>query len=150
MDLATYLLRKHEKNYHDYIRQRLRQVGGFIQFIRNELGEFYKVKDLLHPLQFDLLTDSVKKYVTGEVPGRERNSLALKLGTTFKAMAERLRGKSLRNSANPESQELRRTTEAFLELYRSEWPDVVSSQCLKRMYDAKMNKQQEQYMKRKK
>ena len=143
LDLATYLLRKHETEYHGYIRARLRQIGGFIKFIRNELGEDVKVRDLLNPLEFDSLTVNIKKYITGEFPGRERNSLALKLGHTLKAMAERLRGKCLRDSGNPESQELRRATEDFLELYRSEWPDVVSSQCLKRMYDAKMNKKKD-------
>ena len=100
------------------------------------------MKDLIHPEKFDLLTCNVKKYCAGQIPGKERNSLALKLGHNLKAMAERLRGKCLRESARDESRELRRTTDAFLELYKTEWPDVVSSQCLKRMYDAKINKKQ--------
>ena len=98
--------------------------------------------ELLTPEHFDLLTVNVKKFIVGELPGKNKNSLGLKLGGTLKQMAQRLRGKCLRDSANPKSQEQRRLTEAFIELYQTEWPDVVSSQCLKRIYDAKMNKAQ--------
>ena len=98
--------------------------------------------DLMKPKNFDLLTVSVKNFIVADSEDQPKNSLALKLGTSIKQMAERLRGTYIRNSDDPSSDRGRKQTEDFLELMKTEWTNTVNSQCLKRMYDWKMNRQQ--------
>ena len=129
-------------DYHNYIRAKLRQVGRLLLYIRKETDEDYMMKDLLVPKYFDLLATSVKNFVVSGEPGKERNSLALKLGGSIKQMAQRFRGKCLRNPGDPEADSKRQLSSNFLELFDSEWSHIVSSRCLKRMYDAKLNKKQ--------
>ena len=128
--------------YHKYIREKCRQVARLLLFIRKETDEDYAMSDLLIPKYFDLLATSVKNFVTENGPGKEKNSLALKLGGSIKQMAQRLRGKCLRNSGSPEADSKQRLSGNFLELFDSEWSHIVSSRCLKRMYDARLNKRQ--------
>ena len=142
MELAKFLLKKHEQDYHNHIRAKLRQVARLLLFIREETDEDYQMSDLLVPKHFDLLATSVKNFVMVKGPGKEKNALALKLGGSIKQMAQRLRGKCLRNSGDKEADLKQRQSASFLELFDSEWSHVVSSRCLKRMYDAKLNKKQ--------
>ena len=100
------------------------------------------MKDLMKPKKFDFLTVSVKNFIVAGSKDQPKNSLALKLGTSLRQMAERLRGTYLRNSDDPSSDRGRKETEDFLELMKMEWTNTVSTQCLKRMYDYKMNRQQ--------
>ena len=142
MELAKFLLQKHENEYHRYIREKLRQVGRLLLFINKETDGDYSMSDLLTPRNFDILTVCLRNFIVGEEPGKEKNSLALKLMTSIKQIAQRYRGKWLRQTGDPEAEKKQRQTDSFITLIDDEWRHTVSSRCLRRMYDAKLNKYQ--------
>ena len=100
------------------------------------------MSDLITPSNFDILTVCLRNFIVGEEPGKEKNSLALKLMTSIKQIAQRYRGKWLRRAGDPEAEKKQRLADSFICLIDDEWRHTVSSRCLKRMYDMRLNKKQ--------
>ncbi len=139
---GMYLLDNYEGAYKQYCRERLRQLGRFLLFVCDKAeAEDLGYKELLQPENFDMVVANVKAFIVHE--SGARNSLALKLGHSIKRLALLLKGQCLRSPDSEEAGEIRKRTDIFLELFESEWSDRVSSQCLRRMADEKMNKAQE-------
>lgn len=131
-----HLLDKHGERNHDYIRQKLRHLGHLVLLIRKDSeNESLFLADLFNPELFDMLVASVKTMAS--------NAGQLKIGSSLNKIASLLISRTQRDRSTARNIELRESAQAFLTIFDAEWSDRISSQCLRSIYDKKMNKTEE-------
>jgi hypothetical protein len=133
---AIFLLDAHAGDADKHIRQKLRQLGTLVLLLRKDSeNDSLLLSDVINPESFDLVIANVKTLGS--------NSLQLKLGASLRKIAALTVTQSLRHRFTALSNELRESCEAFIAIYDGEWSSRISKQCLKKMYDLKMNKKEE-------
>ncbi len=130
------LVEKYGKTKMDYLRQRARQLGQLMVYVHDHTCFTGGLREMLTPERFDLFIDSVKKLSTSGQ--KEALSLPLKLGHSVNRCLLLLKGESIRKK----DKILKENVEGMQLLMELEWHDRVSSQSLKKLYDAKMNQKE--------
>lgn len=131
----------HDKSKHDYIRQKMREMGRLIRHSQRE-GKLKKIEDFYVPSNFNHVVAAVK-----DVAGFDEDtntyktpSLALKLGHSLKKIADILECEAqMSDSDNKQFLENLRRTRS---LYEKKWDVLVSSSALQTLKEWKWNKPQ--------
>ncbi|KAM9477350.1 uncharacterized protein Hap1MRO34_010195 isoform 2-T2 [Clarias gariepinus] len=133
-----YLKHGHDKTKHEYIRQKLREIGRLIQQSQ-KAGRLKTIKDFFLPSNFNFVIDAVKA-VSGF--NEEKNiyktpSLALKLGHTLKKIADILECDAQMEESDNE--EFLKNLSRTRGLFEKKWDVCVSSRALQTLKEAKWN-----------
>lgn len=128
----------HDKGKHEYIRQKMRELGRLILLAKGT-GKLKKIEDFYKPSNFNLVIDAVKE-VAGfdtEKNAYKTPSLALKLGHGLKKIADILECDAQMKVPVDEQfiDNVRRTRN----LLEKKWDVLVSSRALQNLKEAKWN-----------
>ena len=139
MRIMTYgrrLVDKYGSVQKNYITQKLRQMGRLLVQLKSH--SIYGIDDALDRSSWDVLVEAVKG-VSGydkETQQYGTPSLALKLGHSLKACATYLQIEALKDGDD----EKKRKAEAFLQLYKADWEESVSSKALNTLQNKQYNR----------
>ena len=128
----------HDNDKHNYIRQKLREIGRLVQELRRESKEDSKqLEDFIFPANFKLITKCCKlvsgydaKSNTYATP-----SLALKIGHSLQKCLKLLIGKGIET----ENRDLQCRAEELSKLFEINWTDDISSNAIRTLHHAKRN-----------
>lgn len=127
----------HDSTKHEYIRQKLRELGRFLIKLREQTPSV-TLEDAIKPSNFMNMVEAVKL-----TAGYNENShsyktpsLALKIGHSLLKVSEILQC----NALIAENTDLAYSTETFQKLYRAKWSEYISHTALCTISDAKYNK----------
>ncbi|MEQ2196879.1 hypothetical protein XENOCAPTIV_016543, partial [Xenoophorus captivus] len=128
----------HDKTKHDYIRQKMRELGRLIQHAKRN-GKVKQIEDFYKPSNFNFVIAAVK-----DVAGFDEDkntyktpSLALKLGHSLKKIADILECEAQMAESDNEQfiENVRRTRSLLVK----KWDVLVSSRALQTLQEAKWN-----------
>jgi len=121
---------------HEYIRQKMRELGRLLICTR-EVTPLTSIKELIHPTNFMHAVSAVKRTAgyNEETNIYEKASVAVKLGHSLNKIAMLIESHSTINEDN-ESAEF---ANSFQQLYRTRWPEYISSTARRTMEEAKWN-----------
>ncbi|KAM4577992.1 uncharacterized protein V3H82_012082 [Fundulus diaphanus] len=128
----------HDKAKHDYIRQKMRELGRLIQHSKRT-GKMKQIEDFFIPSNFNVVIAAVK-----DVAGFDEDknnyktpSLALKLGHSLKKIADILECEAQMSESDNEKfiENVRRTRSLFVK----KWDVLVSSRALQNLKEGKWN-----------
>ena len=128
----------HLVQQHQYIKQKVRELGRFLLQIRELDVSVQMLKDCIDPTKFSLVVNAVKR-ISGYMEGAGKYttpSLALKLGHSLKKSAQYVKSEALQCQDN----EMKNRAAAFFELCQVEWSSEVSSQALTTLHEKAYNK----------
>ncbi|XP_028298057.1 uncharacterized protein LOC114460324 isoform X2 [Gouania willdenowi] len=138
--LGEHLFAKHghDKTKHEYIRQKMREIGRLLRHSRKS-GKLKKIEDFYLPSNFNYVVQAVK-----DVAGFDEDkniyktpSLALKLGHSLKKIADILECDA--QMAGSDGEEFLKNVQKSRSLYGKRWDVCVSSQALQTLREAKWN-----------
>ncbi|XP_070820041.1 uncharacterized protein [Chaetodon trifascialis] len=128
----------HDKTKHEYIRQKMREIGRLILQSRKS-GRLKRIEDFYVPSNFNRVVDAVK-----DVAGFDEDtntyktpSLALKLGHTLKKIADILECDA--KMAESDNEDFLKNLERSRGLYEKKWDVCVSSRALQTLKEGKWN-----------
>lgn len=127
------------KSKHQYIAQRMRELGRFMLAAKDMDKTVKGLKDLCVPSRFEFVV-SVAKKVTEFSPGKNeygKPSTAVKIGFCLKGAVEVLIGQTLMNDDDLAE----RKAKKFLELLEKNWKNYVSVSAHQTMQEKRWNKQ---------
>ncbi|XP_031139915.2 uncharacterized protein LOC116039306 isoform X1 [Sander lucioperca] len=127
----------HDKTKHEYIRQKMREVGRLILQAQKD-GRLKKKEDFYVPSNFNFVVEAVKE-VAGfneERNGYKTPSLALKLGHSLKKIADIQCEAQMAESDN---EEFLRNLERSRSIYEKKWDVCVSSLALQTLKEGRWN-----------
>ncbi|KAG1934044.1 hypothetical protein F2P79_020181 [Pimephales promelas] len=136
---AEFLYSKHghDASKHDYIRQKTRQLGRFLQTLRRK-SSIQSLEDAIKASNFMKVIEAVK-----ETSGFEEHnnsykipSLALKIGHSLLKVSDIIRCHALMAG----DEDLIKSSEAFQKLYQAKWSEYISHCALSTISDLKYNK----------
>ncbi|KAK9959586.1 hypothetical protein ABG768_009700, partial [Culter alburnus] len=139
LQFAQSLCNRHgfHKSKHEYIRQKVRELGRFIIAMRRK-SPSASLEDAMKPANFMNVIQAVK-----ETAGFQENtntyqtpSLALKIGHSLLKVSEIIQCHAL----IAENAELASTAKAFQKLYKSKWSEYISHTALRTINESKYNK----------
>ncbi|XP_063061964.1 uncharacterized protein LOC134454738 isoform X2 [Engraulis encrasicolus] len=121
---------------HQYIRQKLREVGRLLLYSK-EVGHLKTMSDFVIPANFPHVVSAVR-HVSGF--SAEKNnfripSLALKLGHSLKKIADIIECEAMISGEKETVQNARN----FKQIYDTKWNECISSSALRTLTDAKYN-----------
>lgn len=128
----------HDKSKHEYIRQKMREIGR-LHLHSRRVGKLKKMKDFFKPANFNLVVETVK-VVCGFDEDRnsyKTPSLALKLGHSLKKIADVLECEAQMRECSDE--ELIENVKRTRNLFEKKWDICVSSHALQTLREAKWN-----------
>ncbi|KAH3809500.1 hypothetical protein DPMN_028112 [Dreissena polymorpha] len=134
--------RGHDEKQHNYIRQKLREVGRLLKDMRSCPGNVEKsLENFMYPDAFKFITQSCKNVAgfDGNTNTYATPSLALKIGTTLQKCLKILISKGIETN----NQDLQTRAEDLSKLFEINWTDDVSSNALRTLHEAKQNSQKE-------
>lgn len=139
LQLAQSFFNKHgqDPSKHEYIRQKIREVGRLLLILRNEFS-IYNIEDAVRPSNFHVLVQAVKR-VSGfdeDSHSYKTPSLALKLGHSLHKISDLICCTALVSG----NDELKKSCQAFKTLYLSKWSELVSHTALTTLSDKRFNK----------
>ena len=129
-------LELHDNEKPHLVRNKARNLGRLLIHIRKSNTELEQcdLENLLIPVHFDLIVDSVKQLAS---QGKKKaTSLPLKLGQEIQTLIAILMGESIRRGDDA----LKDSCERFSKLYDADWSRRVSLKARKTLYDARLNK----------
>ena len=136
---ADTLFRKHghDPSKHDYIRQKISQLGRFLQTIRKR-SSILTLEDAIKPGNFMQVIEAVKETAGFD---KEKNcytipSLALKIGHSLLKVSDILHCHALMAGDD----NLIKSSKAFQTLYTAKWSEYISHCALSTISDLKYNK----------
>ncbi|XP_059907777.1 uncharacterized protein LOC132457539 isoform X2 [Gadus macrocephalus] len=136
---ADTLFRKHghDPSKHDYIRQKIRQLGRFLQTLRKR-SSILTLEDAIKPGNFMEVIEAVKETAGFD---KERNryktpSLALKIGHSLLKVSDIIHCHALIAG----NDNLIKSSKAFQKLYTAKWSEFISHCALSTISDLKYNK----------
>ncbi|XP_029942327.1 uncharacterized protein LOC115384133 isoform X2 [Salarias fasciatus] len=140
MKLAEHLYTKHghDKAKHEYIRQKMREVGRLIQQSQR-MGKLKCIKDFFVPSNFNHVIEAVKA-VAGfneDTNTYKTPSLALKLGHSLKKIADILECEA--QMAESDNEEFLNNLKKTRTLLDKKWDVCVSSGALQTLRESKWN-----------
>ncbi|CAI5686492.1 unnamed protein product [Oreochromis niloticus] len=128
----------HDKTKHEYIRQKMREIGRLLLRSR-EAGTLKKMEDFYVPSNFKFVVEAVK-----DVAGFDEDkniyrapSLALKLGHSLKKIADILECEA--KMADFHDEEFLKNLKRSRDLYEKKWDVCVSSRALQTLKEGKWN-----------
>lgn len=127
------------KSKHQYIAQRMRELGRFMLAAKDMNKTVKGLKDLCVSSRFEFVV-SVAKKVTEFSPGKNeygKPSTAVKIGFCLKGAVEVLIGQTLMNDDDLAE----RKAKKFLELLEKNWKNYVSVSAHQTMQEKRWNKQ---------
>lgn len=128
----------HDKDQHNYIRQKLREVARLVQELRKQSGDENKhLEDFVYPSSFHLIANCCK-YVAGYDEGTNSYatpSLALKIGHILQKCLKIVVGKGIETR----NKELQCRAEELGRLFEINWTDDISSNALRTLHHSKRN-----------
>ncbi|XP_063059396.1 uncharacterized protein LOC134452758 isoform X2 [Engraulis encrasicolus] len=121
---------------HQYIRQKLREVGRLLLYSK-EVGHLKTMSDFIIPANFPHVVSAVR-HVSGF--SAEKNnfcipSLALKLGHSLKIIANIIECEAMKKG----ERECVQNAQTFKQIYDTKWNECISSSALRTLTDAKYN-----------
>ncbi|XP_062599195.1 uncharacterized protein LOC134260661 [Saccostrea cucullata] len=135
--------RLYEKNganlhQHQYISQRLRELGRLLMQFKEDHTEITSLKSALNPANWDKLILAIKTLAGHDEKDNsyQTPSLPLKLGHSLSKCAKILKS----NAIIEENEADRKIADNFLILYQSDWEERISSQALATLHNEKFNK----------
>ena len=136
MEYAKYLYNKHgsEIPKHDYIRQKLRELGRLILY-GGQVTPLKTIKEYVTPKNFELTVKAVKHVAQTKTRKANAVSLPLKLGFSLKKMSLLLESKALMEGDKKAAEEACN----FRKIYDNKWNELVSGECLKTLTEDKWN-----------
>ncbi|XP_076011575.1 uncharacterized protein LOC143004514 [Genypterus blacodes] len=128
----------HDKTKHEYIRQKMREIGRLIRQSR-KAGRLKRIEDFYVPSNFNFVVEAVKNVAGFD---EDKNmyktpSLALKLGHTLKKIANILECEA--QMAESDNEEFLKNLERSRSLYEKKWDVCVSSRALQTLEEGKWN-----------
>ena len=134
MEMGKHLYNKHgfEVDKHEYIRQKLRELGRLCLH-GGEVTNMKTIKEYVIPANFMQTVDAVKHTAQGN-KGHSK-SLPLKLGHSLKRMSMLLESDAIIKGDKDGAEEAR----AFRNLYDAKWHELVSVTSLKSLNESKWN-----------
>ncbi|KAL7387003.1 hypothetical protein ABVT39_016899 [Epinephelus coioides] len=136
---ADTLFRKHghDPSKHDYIRQKIRQLGRFLQTIRKR-SSILTLEDAIKPGNFMEVIEAVKETAGFD---KDKNcyktpSLALKIGHSLLKVSDIIHCHALMAGDD----NLIKSSKAFQKLYTAKWSEYISHCALSTISDLKYNK----------
>ncbi|XP_023805402.1 uncharacterized protein LOC111946283 isoform X2 [Oryzias latipes] len=128
----------HDKNKHEYIRQKMREIGRLVLISRKE-GKLQGLEDFFKPSNFNIVVEMVKK-VSGfneDTNAYKTPSLALKLGHSLKKISDILECETQMSESIDEEflENIKRTRT----LFEKKWDVCISSRALQTLTEAKWN-----------
>ncbi|CAL8266038.1 unnamed protein product [Lota lota] len=139
LQFANSLYNKHgqDKSKHEYIRQKIRELGRFLITLRKTRPDM-SLEDAVKPIHFMDVIKAVK-----ETAGFNKDqhtyrtpSLALKIGHSLLKVGEIFHCHALMT----EDTELAQCTKAFRKLYQTKWAEYISHTALCTISESKYNK----------
>ncbi|XP_026195542.1 uncharacterized protein LOC113148187 isoform X2 [Anabas testudineus] len=127
------------KSRHQYISQRMRELGRFVLVAKDMDKTVICLEDLCAPKKFDLVVSAAKK-LTEFSPGKNeygKPSKAVKIGFCLKGAAEVLIGQTLMNDDDLAEKKAKK----FLELLERSWKNIVSVNAHQTIQEKKWNKE---------
>lgn len=135
IQLAQYLLEKYgnNANKHDYIRQRLREMGRLLLVLHER--SIFSFEDAIKPINFYKVVEAVKDIAGFDEKMQSYNkpSLALKLGHSLKKI-----GAIILTRADGNEQ-MMRDTKTFMKLCAKEWSELVTQTAIASLSGRKVN-----------
>ncbi len=127
---------KYEDRHHGFVRQKARQVARLLLQVRRRDLSLSEVTltDLIDPSYFDTIIHAVEELALEG--GTETLSLPLGLGNTLKKLIVTVKGVAVRTRNG----QLIESANLFQTHMDSEWTDRVSAKSLRKIRDAKINK----------
>ncbi|XP_032365342.1 uncharacterized protein LOC116680314 isoform X3 [Etheostoma spectabile] len=127
----------HDPSKHDYIRQKIRQLGRFLQTIRKR-SLILTLEDAIKPGNFMEVIEAVKETAGFD---KEKNcyktpSLALKIGHSLLKVSDIIHCHALMAGDD----NLIKSSKAFQKLYTAKWSEYISHCALSTISDLKYNK----------
>lgn len=139
MRYAESLYRKHghDSSKHEYIRQKIRQIGRFLLEFR-ETSQFLNLEDAVKPNNFLKVIEAVKNPAgySSEKNSYKVPSLMLKIGHSLVKINEIIHCHAL--ITNNEAQV--KSSDAFEKLHRKKWAEYISHSALSTISEMKYNK----------
>ncbi|XP_030218994.1 uncharacterized protein LOC115548476 [Gadus morhua] len=134
MEMGKHLYNKHgfEVDKHEYIRQKLRELGRLCLH-GGEVTNMKTIKEYVIPANFMQTVDAVKHTAQGN-KGNSK-SLPLKLGHSLKRMSMLLESDAIIKGDKDGAEEAR----AFRSLYDAKWHELVSVTSLRSLNESKWN-----------
>lgn len=139
LQLAQSFLNKHgqDPSKHDYIRQKLREVGRLLLILRMQFS-LHTIEDAVKPANFGMVIQAVKR-VSGYDAAKHTyhtSSLALKLGHSLNKLCDIIHCRALM----VEDDARIKSTQTFKKLYNSKWSELVSHGALTTLHEGHFNK----------
>ncbi|XP_071357574.1 uncharacterized protein [Trachinotus anak] len=128
----------HDKTKHEYIRQKMREIGRLIE-LSQKAGRLKQIEDFYVPSNFNFVVEAVKGVAGFD---EEKNlyktpSLALKLGHALKKIADILEG--VAQMAESDNEEFLKNVKTTRNLDEKKWDVCVSSRALQTLKEGKWN-----------
>ncbi|XP_049333749.1 uncharacterized protein LOC111190366 [Astyanax mexicanus] len=127
----------HDKTKHEYIRQKLRELGRFLATLRKK-NPSATMEDAMKPENFIDVTEAVRE--TAGFDQAENTfrtpSLALKIGHSLLKISELFQCQALISG----DAELGKCADAFQKLYKTKWAECISHSALGTLSSLKYNK----------
>ena len=127
----------HESHMHQYIRQKLREVGRLLISARKYDQSINCLEDCIDPTKFKVVVQAVRDTCGYDSAAGTYGtpSLALKLGHNLKNVSNCLISEALQSG----NESLKLRAEAFKQLCEIDWSTEVSSQALGTMHERRYN-----------
>ncbi|XP_048861690.1 uncharacterized protein LOC125729875 isoform X20 [Brienomyrus brachyistius] len=125
-----------DKGKHDYIRQKLREIGRLLQEAR-KCTPLHNMEDFVIPSNFPHVVKAVK-VVAGyneETHSYQIPSLAMKLGHSLKKIASIVES----NATIVGDNDLAKSVRRYLQVHQAKWSECISSCALTTLREAKWN-----------
>ncbi|XP_016118944.1 uncharacterized protein [Sinocyclocheilus grahami] len=126
-----------QKTKHEYIRQKVRELGRFLLTLRKKCPSA-TLEDAMNPANFMSVIQAVKETAGfhKSTHSYQSPSLALKIGHSLLKVSEILHCHALIG----EDAELAHSAQSFQKLYKTKWSECISHTALCTISDAKYNK----------
>ncbi|XP_042610359.1 uncharacterized protein LOC122143828 [Cyprinus carpio] len=134
---SLYSKHGHDASKHDYIRQKTRQLGRFLQSLQRK-SSIQTLEDAIIPSNFMKVIEAVKETAGFDKDNNSYKipSLALKIGHSLLKVSDIIRCHALMAG----NEDLIKSSEAFQKLYQAKWSEYISHCAPSTISDLKYNK----------
>ncbi|XP_052426266.1 uncharacterized protein LOC127968823 isoform X16 [Carassius gibelio] len=141
LELGKHLYNKYGSRVkmHEHIRQKMRELGRLLICAR-EVSPLTSIKELIHPTNFMHTINAVKRAAgyNEETNVFEKASVAVKLGQSLNKIAMLIESHSTIRG----DEKTGKIANSFQQLYKSRWPEYISTTARRTLEEAKWNSPQ--------
>ncbi|MEQ2241604.1 hypothetical protein ILYODFUR_026990, partial [Ilyodon furcidens] len=134
---SLYSKHGHDPSKHEYIRQKSRELGRFLQTLR-KISSIHTLEEAMRPEHFLKVVEAAKQTAGFDKiqNSYKTPSLALKIGHSLLKVSDIIHCRALMAG----DEELIKSSSAFQKLYQSKWSEYVSHCALNTIGEQKYNK----------